>query len=216
MLENASVKQYFISSIENSCSDESLKALIVYGTRYGATAGTSEEIAKILREEGFDTKVVDLKKEEIKDISVYDLIIVGGGMGNCKYTSEAEDFLKKFRKEFEGKKLALFVSSMVTFFEKEGKADDVAKTRKLALEDKIAKYNLKPIALGFFGGIIDYNKMGFIARKGMEFFKPQLEKHGFKVAPGVYDLRDWDEIRSWAKELANRLKDNVGVIQSEN
>ena len=29
-----------------------MKALIAYGTRYGATAGTSEEIAKILREEG--------------------------------------------------------------------------------------------------------------------------------------------------------------------
>ena len=53
-----------------------MKALIAYGTRYGATTGTSEEIAKILREEGFDTKIVDLKEERIKDISEYDLIIV--------------------------------------------------------------------------------------------------------------------------------------------
>jgi len=36
-------------------------------------------------------------------------------MGNCKWASEAEDFLKKFRKEFEGKKLALFVSTMKPF-----------------------------------------------------------------------------------------------------
>jgi menaquinone-dependent protoporphyrinogen oxidase len=183
-----------------------LKALIAYGTRYGATAGTSEEIAKILREEGFDTKIVNLKEEKIKDISEYDLIIVGSGMGNCKWASEAEDFLKKFRKEFEGKKLALFVSTMKPFFEREGKMDDVAKTRKIALEDKVAKYGLKPIALGFFGGVIDYNKMGFIARKGMEFFKPQLEKDGFKVAPGIYDLRDWDEIRNWAKELSRKAR----------
>jgi menaquinone-dependent protoporphyrinogen IX oxidase len=183
-----------------------LKALIAYGTRYGATAGTSEEIAKILREEGFDTKIVNLKEEKIKDISEYDLIIVGSGMGNCRWASEAEDFLKNFRKKFEGKKLALFVSTMKPFFEREGKIDDVAKTRKIALEDKIAKYGLKPIALGFFGGVIDYNKMGFIARKGMEFFKPQLEKDGFKVAPGIYDLRDWDEIRNWAKELSRKAR----------
>jgi len=183
-----------------------VKVLIAYGTRYGATAGTAEEIAKILREEGFDTKVVNLKEEKIKDISEYDLIIVGSGMGNCRWASEAEDFLKKFKKEFEGKKLALFASTMKTFFEKEGKTDDVAKTRKLALEDKVAKYGLKPIALGFFGGVIDYNKMGFIARKGMEFFKPQLEKHGFKVAPDIYDLRNWDEIRNWAKELAKKSR----------
>jgi menaquinone-dependent protoporphyrinogen IX oxidase len=183
-----------------------LKALIAYGTRYGATAGTSDEIAKILREEGFDTKIVNLKEEKIKDISEYDLIIVGSGMGNCRWASEAEDFLKNFRKEFEGKKMALFVSTMKPFFEREGKMDDVAKTRKIALEDKIAKYGLKPIALGFFGGVIDYNKMGFIARKGMEFFKPQLEKDGFKVAPGIYDLRDWDEIRNWAKELSRKAR----------
>lgn len=196
----------FINPIENHRSGDTLKALIAYGTRYGATAGTSEEIAKILREEGFDTKTVNLKEEKIRDISEYDLIIVGSGMGNCKWASEAEDFLKNFRKEFEGKKLALFVSTMKTFFEREGKIDDVAKTRKIALEDKVAKYGLKPIALGFFGGVIDYNKMGFIARKGMEFFKPQLEKDGFKVAPGVYDLRNWDEIRNWAKELARKAR----------
>lgn len=45
--------------------------------------------------------------------------------------------------------------------------DDVAKTRKLVLEDKVAKYMVpKPIALGFSAGVIDYNRMGFIARKG--------------------------------------------------
>ncbi len=196
----------FINPIENYRLGDTLKALIAYGTRYGATTGTSEEIAKILREEGFDTKIVNLKEEKIKDISEYDLIIVGSGMGNCRYTSEAEDFLKNFRKEFEGKKLALFVSTMITFFEREGKTDDVAKTRKIALEDKVAKYNLKPIALGYFGGVIDYNKMGFIARKGMEFFKPQLEKDGFKVAEGIYDLRNWDEIRNWTKELSRKAR----------
>ncbi len=181
-----------------------MRALIAYGTRYGATAGTSEEIAKILRDEGFDTKVVNLKEEKVKDISQYDLIIVGSGMGNCRWASEAEDFLKNFRKQFEGKKLALFASTMITFFEKEGKTDDAAKTRKIALEEKVAKYGLKPVALGLFGGVVDYNKMGFIARKGMEFFKPQLEKDGFKVAEGIYELRNWDEIRKWAKELAEK------------
>lgn len=193
------------TSVEKARSGDTLKALIAYGTRYGATTGTSEEIAKILTEEGFDTKMVNLKEEKIRDISEYDLIVVGSGMGNCRWASEAEAFLKKFRRDFEGKKLALFVSSMIPFFEREGKMDDAAKTRRIALEDKVAKYGLKPIASGLFGGVIDYNKMGFIARKGMEFFKPQLEKDGFyKVAPDVYDLRNWDEIRSWAKELSRK------------
>ena len=73
-----------------------MKALIAYGTRHGATTGTSEEIAKTLKDEGFDTKVVNLKEEKIKDISEYDLIVVGSGMKMGKWVSETKDFLKKF------------------------------------------------------------------------------------------------------------------------
>ena len=184
-----------------------MKALIAYGTRYGATAGTSEEIGKILREKGFDVKIVNVKEEKIKDISEYDLIIVASGMRMGKWVSEAEDFLRKFQKQFEQKKLALFVSTMKTVAEREGKKEEVAESRKVALENKVAEYGLKPIALGFFGGVMDYNKMGFLMRKTMGWLKPQLEKDGFKeTKPGVYDLRDWDEIRNWATELADKVQ----------
>ena len=71
----------------------------------------------------------------------------------------------------------------------------------------MAEYGLKPITTGIFGGVINYNKMGFFERKVMGFLKPQLEKDGFKeTEPGVYDLRDWDEIRNWAAELAEKAQ----------
>jgi menaquinone-dependent protoporphyrinogen oxidase len=185
-----------------------VRALIVFGTRYGATTGTSEEIAKVLREEGFDVRIANAKKEKIKNISEYDLIIVGSGMRMGKWTGEADDFLKKFQKELEQKRLAIFVSTMKTVSEREGKTEDVAQMRKVALEDKVAQYNLHPIMLGFFGGVLDYNKMGFLFKRTMGFLKPQLEKDGFKeTEPDVYDLRDWGEIRSWAKELAKKARE---------
>ncbi len=182
-----------------------METLIVYGTRYGATATTSEEIAKILREEGFNVKVANAKKEKIKDISSYDLIIVGSGMQMAKWTSEAEDFLKRFQKELAKKKLAIFVSSMKTVTEREGKTEELEKARKIDLEEKVAKYNLQPISLGFFGGVLDFNKMNIIFRRTFGFIRPQLEKDGFKESPpGVYELRDWEEIRGWARELAKK------------
>jgi menaquinone-dependent protoporphyrinogen IX oxidase len=55
-------------------------ALIVYGTRYGATASTSEEIANVLRQEGLEVQVVDAKKEKIKDVSKHDPVVVGSGI----------------------------------------------------------------------------------------------------------------------------------------
>lgn len=157
-------------------------------------------------------KVVNVKEEEIKDISEYDLIVVGSGLRMGKWVGEVEDFLERFRKDLEQKKVALFVSTLKSVPEREGKAEEVAKLRKDELEDKVAKYGVTPIALGFFGGVIDYNKMGFLMRKTMAGLKPQLEKDGFREsAPGVYDLRDWDEIRSWAKELAEKFREQLNT-----
>ena len=178
--------------------------LIVYGTTFGATKGTAEEIARVLREVDFDIKIVNAQEGKIKDLSEYDLVIVGSGLANCKWNSQAEDFLKKFHEQLDRRKLALFVSSVAPIAEREGNAEEVAKTRKIALEDKISKYGLRPIMTGLFGGVLNYNKMGWIARKGMEAaFKARLQNTGFKEAePGVYDLRDWDKIRSWTRDLA--------------
>jgi menaquinone-dependent protoporphyrinogen oxidase len=184
-----------------------MKTLIVYGTRYGATAGTSEEIGKVLGSEGFDVKVVNAKKEKVQDISAFDLVIVGSGMQMGKWTGEAEDFLKKFQKELAQKKCAVFVSSMKTVSEREGKTEDLAKARKMSIDDIVAKYNLNPISCGFFGGVLDFNKMNIIFRRTFGFIKPQLQKDGFKeTQPGVYELRDWEEIRGWAKELATKAR----------
>jgi menaquinone-dependent protoporphyrinogen IX oxidase len=183
--------------------------LIVYGTRYGATKETAEEIAKVLREENFDVKVVNAQEEKVKDISEYGLVAIGSGVACGRWVSDAENFLKKFRKDFENKKLALFVSSVEPIVEREGNTAEVAKMHKIDLEDRVTKYGLKPVSIGFFGGIVDFNRMGFLTRKGMEAaFKTPLQKHGFKeTALGAYDLRDWDEIRKWTKELAKKARE---------
>ena len=185
-----------------------MKTLLVYATRYGATAGTSEAIAKVLREEGFDVKVVNAKEEKIKDITQYELIVVGGGMQMGKWTGETEDFLKKFQKELAQKKVAIFVSSvMKSVYECEGKTEDLEKTRKEYLEDKPAKYGLEPIAVGLFGSVVDYNKMGLIERKTLGSVKTRLEAAGFKeIKTGVYDTRDWDEIKDWARKLVLKAR----------
>jgi menaquinone-dependent protoporphyrinogen oxidase len=182
------------------------QALIVYGTRYGATAGTSEEMAKVLRAEGLEVKVVNAKKEKVKDISAYDLIIVGSGMQMGKWTGEPEDFLKQFQKELAGKKLAIFVSSAAqALIEYEKKSEEIEKARKQYLDDKISKYNLKPVSSVILGGVWDYNQMNFLFKRTLSSFKPRIEASGFKeVQPGLYDTRDWPAIRAWAKGLVTK------------
>jgi menaquinone-dependent protoporphyrinogen oxidase len=183
------------------------KALIVYGTRYGATQSTSEEIAKVLQEEELEVKVVNAKKEKVKDISPYDLVIVGSGMQMGKWTIEPENFLNKFQKELVNKKVAIFVSSAAqALIEYEKKTEEIENNRKQYLEEKAAKYNLQPVSMVTHGGVWDFNKMNFLLRKTLASFKPRIEAAGFKeIKPGLYDTRDWNVIRTWAKELATKM-----------
>ncbi|MCJ7443232.1 MAG: flavodoxin domain-containing protein [Methanotrichaceae archaeon] len=180
-----------------------MKALIVFATRYGATALTSQEIAKTLREENFEVKVIDAKKEKVKDISEFELVIVGGGLKMGKWTKESDEFLKNFQKELAQKKLAIFVSSaMKSLFERQGKTEDFQKIKKTHLEDAASMYQLHPIALGLFGGVWDKNKMGLIFRRTLDTLMKQFEEAGFnETSPGLIDTRDIEEIRKWTKEL---------------
>jgi len=180
------------------------KALIVYGTRYGAAASTAEEIARVLQQEGLDVRVVNAKQEKVKDITEYDLIIVGSGIQIHKWTGEPEKFLNDFRKELASKKLALFVccgsaAQAVT----EGKPDLAERARKRYLEEKAAKYGLQPVASGLFGGVYNFNKLSWIARKGLE--ASNITTAYKETQPGLYDTRDLNAIRSWAKDLARKV-----------
>jgi menaquinone-dependent protoporphyrinogen oxidase len=183
------------------------KALIVYGTRTGATANTSEVIADTLRKEGFGVKVVDAKKEKVKDTGEFDLVIVGSGIQIGKWTGEPDDFLKKHQKELAAKKLALFVccGSAAPLSEGEQRAKEMETGKQKYLEEKAAQYNLKPVALGYFGACYDFNKMSWLFKKTLGSMKPQLEAAGYKpTETGSYDLRDLDAIRAWAIGLTKK------------
>ncbi len=182
------------------------KILIVFGTRYGATESTAAEVARSMLAEGLEVRVINAKKEKVKDISGYDLTIVGSGMQMGKWTGAAENFLGKFQKELSDKKVAIFVSSAAqALIEYENKTDEIEKARKQYLEEKAFKYNLHPVSMVIFGGVWDFNQMFFLFRKTLASFKPKIEAAGFKeVKPGLYDTRNWDTIRAWAKEMASK------------
>ncbi|MFW9969103.1 MAG: flavodoxin domain-containing protein [Candidatus Odinarchaeota archaeon] len=186
---------------------EKKKVLIAYGTRYGATASTAEEIAKVLQGEGHEVKVVNLKNKKVKDISKFEFVIIGSGMKMEMWTSKAKGFLNKFNTELKKKKLAIFVSSGArALMEYKGELDEINRITKKYLEDKASKYDLDPISMNMFGGIWDYNQMGKIYKKFLDVEKENFIPAGFKeTEPGVYDSRNWEEIRKWARDLASMI-----------
>lgn len=184
-----------------------MKTLIVYGTRYGATASTSEEIAKVLRDEGFTVRVVNAKEEQVDDVSEYEFIIVGSGMKINRWTKEPELFLKKFQKELSKKKVVIFVSSAIkAVYEYEENSEELEKAQKKYLDEKAEKYSLKPVAMTIFGGVLNYDSMGWMTRKTVGQLWRKYEEMGIEKKDGVYDTRNWEAIRKWTKELAQSLR----------
>ena len=185
-----------------------VKALIVYGTRYGATEMTSKEIADVFRDEGLDVKVINLKEEKVKDISDYDLVLVGSGIKIKKWTKEPEKFLQNFKKELANKKTVLFIccGAKYPLDEDANVETELEYARTNHLEAKAIKYNLSPISFGLFGVIYNFNKMSWFFRKTLSAIKPQLEAAGVpETEPGLYDTRDINAIRSWAKNVAQQI-----------
>jgi menaquinone-dependent protoporphyrinogen IX oxidase len=148
----------------------------------------------VFRDEGFDVRVVNTKKEKVKDISEYDLVIVGAGMQMFRWCKESEKFLN-------------ISSGAKTILEYDGQTNEIEENWQKYLVEKAEKYSINPVALGMFGGVWDYNKMSFVFKKTMGPFTMKLEEVGIEeIEPGVYDTRDWDEIRKWAKDLAEKVR----------
>jgi menaquinone-dependent protoporphyrinogen oxidase len=184
------------------------QVLIAYGTRYGATKSTSEQMAKELESKGMHVTVVDCNKTKIKTIDPYDLIIVGSGMQMGKWTKGPERFLQKFQQKLQHKQVALFVSSAAqAMLEKEGKDAEIQDAWSKYIHAKINTYQLKPISTAILGGVWDFNSMNFIFKRTMQPFRVEIEKAGFKeLKPQFYDTRNWDEIKSWINDVAAKVE----------
>ncbi len=174
-----------------------MKALIVYGTRYGTAAEIAEEIGRVMEAEGAEVDVVNSKGLKGCDVSPYDLVVVGSGIKIGKWTGESLKFLKKNKDDLKNKKVALFVSC--------GAANE-EKSRSEGQEkylDEVARKYLtgKPVATGLFGSVYDPDaRHGLMYKFTMKHIKEELEKQGIDTSK-PHDFRDWDGIRAWARSL---------------
>lgn len=145
-----------------------MKALIVYGTRYGTAAEIAAEIAHIIKEEGIEVDLVDTKGLKNCDVSPYDLVVVGSGIKMGKWTKESLKFLKENKSTLADRKVALFVSCG---------AANKEETREEGWENylkKVAEENLagEPVDLGLFGSVYDPDaKHGLMYKLTERFIK---------------------------------------------
>ena len=172
------------------------KVLICYGTRYGSAGEIAENIGEILRERGATVNVVNLKKDKVKDLESFDLVIIGSGIQMGRWTKEPLKFLKKNRDTLARKKVALFVSCMSAT-----KPETCNQGRRDYLEKiDMEVPEVSPISMGLFGGMIDPTRGGRMTKGLMTSLLKEFTKEG-EEPPEYVDLRDWEQIRLWAENL---------------
>jgi menaquinone-dependent protoporphyrinogen oxidase len=177
-----------------------MKALIVYGTRGGSTRQIAEEIGKVLGGQGYAVTVKDAKDTRGVDVNVFDLVVVGSSVWATKWKRQAMGFLKKNRNKLADKKVALFSSGLA--------GDDPAKMdyANQSIAKVAAQFPaIKPLALAYFGGCVNFDSPSFVARFMANMMKKDFEKKGIDTSKPV-DHRDWDAIRRWAADVAAKAK----------
>jgi menaquinone-dependent protoporphyrinogen oxidase len=176
-----------------------MKALIVYGTRGGATKQIADAIGDELGQHGYTVTILNAKESGGIDVNVYDLVVVGSSVFMTMWKRQSTAFLKRNASVLARKKVALFSSGTA------GGDPALADYAGQSIAKVAAKFpSIKPVALAYFGGYLDFNSKGRIDR----FFgavKNDFEKKGFDTSKPI-DQRDWAAIRAWAGSLAAKAR----------
>lgn len=165
------------------------KVLVTYATYYGTTRDVAQAIAKTVAEHGFSVDVVSAR--EAHEATSYDAVIVGSAVRGGKIHDDVLHFLENHEAELSKIPVAYFVCCMTMH-------DDNPETRYHAegylaeVFNKVSK--VKPISIGFFGGVLEMKRLDWLAR---------LVVKALRAPEG--DYRNWDAIIHWSEAVAESI-----------
>ena len=173
--------------------------LVTYSSGYGATKEVAEEVVKAIENE--NEFKVDIKNiDNCTQINDYDVVVIGSSVRADLPLANTRDFISEHRFELTKKRVALFIVS-ITASIPEGV--DIAKSELLThLRDRYPW--ISPVSIAAFGGRINFEKLNPV----MQSLVRNVMKEKGLDSNGSFDARNWDEIRSWAKKLAFKLKES--------
>jgi len=165
------------------------KILVAYASAAGCTRGVAEAIGRELDAQGCSVDV--LPANQVREVDSYDAVVVGSGIHAGSWYGEALRFISRNVKPLSSKPVAYFVTCATL----RGGMLRHRQTAQGYVERITHRYpKIRPIATGLFAGAVDYQRIGAIQRKILQWAR---------VDEG--DGRNWNEIRAWAAELHDSL-----------
>ena len=159
-----------------------MKILVAYSSKQGSTAQIASLIASELNKMSFTSDLKDVS--EPMNLSDYDAFIIGSPIHAGNWLGSMRKWVAKHKVTLIKKPVALFSVGMAP----ETGTAQIAKTT--------AKYRemLSPIAIGYFPGRMDLEKLGFVFRAICKLMKSQTK-----------DLVDPAKVAQWTAETAKKL-----------
>ena len=168
-----------------------MKLLVAVASKYGGTQEIAFVIGKTLSNSGIDT---DIRNVEIDgDVAAYDAVILGSAVYNGNWLKSARDFAELHAEELAVRPTWLFSSG------------PVGKPLKPAAHEQVLATKIMPRIRArehrIFAGKLDKNRLNLRERAIVRL-----------VSGAEGDFRDWDEIESWAHQIAEILnRERVAV-----
>lgn len=157
-------------------------------TKTNTTKEVGEEIAKILTENNLTVDLLPIS--DVTNMDMYDGIIIGGPINGMRWVSEATSFIKENQHVLSQKKTALYFVSYLIY---DGR--------------KLWKKSIKS-SLNSSMKLINTSKTGMFGGK-IEAMFPAIARVLFGIKKDApLETIKWDDIRRWAKELANYFVSN--------
>ncbi len=162
--------------------------LVVYATKYGATAEIAERIGQTLRQAGMQAEVVSADKAG--DPANYSAVVLGSAVYAGSWRKEAATYLEANEAALAGRPTWLFSSGPT------GQGDAVALMKGWRFPEALQPIadRIQPRDIAFFHGDIDTKKLNLAEKVLIK---------GIKAPTG--DFRDWDAIEAWTGGIAQAL-----------
>ena len=154
-----------------------MKTLIIYATKNGSV----KEVAQLIKKELVgEVKIIDSKKEIVKDISEYDNILIGSSIYFGQINKRIKDFIFLHRPEIVHRKFGIFLMAA------EPKPDLMKKQIKNAIPNDLY---IKAEIISVIGSEIKLKKFSMLVRFILKYFR--------KIKCSYKDI-DKDKIKEFA------------------
>lgn len=160
-----------------------MKVLVTVASKHGATAEIGERIAGELTRRGHD--VANRPPEEVGRIQGFDAVIVGSAVYAGRWRPEARDLIDEFGRDLRDRHLWLFSS---------GPLGEPPEPDEEPIDIPAIVEATSPHPHRIFPGKLDPEALGLAERAIVRALR----------AP-YGDFRDWEEITTWAGEIADTL-----------